>query len=113
MEFGKPTTTVAQSKSGSCREEGRRSRAASAEAPDGNAEAFCLVGEVLADSRTWEDHDADRHSLEDSVVALERRGLVVSRPFGLEGYLRDLAGLGPAGCDAFGAPRTAAVQHDH
>ena len=37
---------------------GRRSRAA--EFPNGDAEAFRLVGEVVLDSRAREMHDADR-----------------------------------------------------
>ena len=51
--------------------------------------------------------------LQKLIVALEGRGLGVARPVGLEGDLRDLAAVGPAGCDALGALRCAAVQKHH
>ena len=59
------------------------------------------------------DQDADRQRLEHRVVALERRGLGVLGPVGLEGDLRHLAVIGPAGGDALGALRRSAVQEHH
>ena len=58
-------------------------------------------------------HDADRQDVQHLVVALERRGLGVLGPVGLEGDLRNLAVVGPAGGDALGALRRAAVQQHH
>ena len=52
-------------------------------------------------------------SARSSVVALEGRGLAVAIPVGLEGDLRDLAAVGPAGGDALGATRRAAMQQNH
>ena len=76
---------------------GRRSRAA--EFPNGDAEAFRLVGKVVLDSRTREMHDADRHQFEHGVVAPERRRLGVLRPVRLESDLRYLAVNSPFGGD--------------
>ena len=58
-------------------------------------------------------HDADRQHFEHCVVALERRGLGVLGPVGLEGDLRHLAVVGPAGGDQLGALRRAAMQQHH
>lgn len=41
----------------------RRSRAALAKPPDGDAQNTGLVGEVLADAGTGEDDHSDRHHL--------------------------------------------------
>jgi len=92
---------------------GRRSRAAVPEPPDRNPELPRLVGEVLLDAGSGEDHDPDRQYLQHRVVTLEGRGLGVLRPIGLEGDLRHLAMVGPASSDFFGAFRTAAVQQHH
>ena len=53
------------------------------------------------------------HLGEKRVVALEGRGLAIAIPVGLEDDLRDLAVVGPAGGDALGAPRRAAMQKNH
>src|SRR5712671_7690003 len=55
----------------------------------------------------------DRQDGEHLIVAPEGRGLGVAGPVGLEGDLGDLAGVGPGGGDALGAPRGAAVQQHH
>jgi hypothetical protein len=75
------------------------------EFPNGDAELPRLVGQVLLIAGAGEDHDADRQHVEHLIVALERRCLGVFGPIGFEGDLRDLAVVGPAGCDAFGALR--------
>src|SRR3984893_9879006 len=84
-----------------------------AEVPDGDAELLGLVGEVCGNPRAREDHDADRQSFEHLVVALEGCGVAVPVPVGLEDDLWNFAIVGPAGGDALGAARTAAVQEDH
>src|SRR6202045_1965837 len=84
-----------------------------AEPPDRNAELLGLVGEVCGNPRAREDHDADRQSFEHLVVALEGCGVAVPVPVGLEDDLWNFAIVGPAGGDALGAARTAAVQEDH
>ena len=53
------------------------------------------------------------HDRQQLVVAAERSRLGVPVPVRLEGDLRDLAVLGPAGGDALGAARAAAVQQHH
>ncbi len=50
---------------------------------------------------------------QEMVVALEGRGLVMPVPIGPERNLRNLARVGPASGDAFGAGRRAAMQEDH
>src|SRR4051812_27068750 len=70
-----------------------------AETPDRDAAAFGLVGEVGGDTGTREGDNADRHRIEHAVVALERRRLAVAIPVRLEGDLRHLAIVGPAGGD--------------
>src|SRR5215218_581033 len=90
-----------------------RSRATRTKAPDRYAELARLVGEVLLDARPWEHDDADRQDFQDLVVALEGCGLGMTGPVGLERNVRDLAGVGPAGGDALGAGRRAAMQQDH
>jgi len=47
------------------------------------------------------------------IVALERRGVAMPRPIGLEHDLGDLAIVSPAGGDALGAMRAAAMQQHH
>src|SRR3546814_18962736 len=74
----------------------RRSRAASLpESEQRDAELAGLVGEVVLDARARKHDDADRQHVQHLIVALERRGLGVLRPVGLEGDLRHLAGVGP------------------
>src|SRR3546814_8599169 len=74
----------------------RRSRAASLpEIEQRDAELAGLVGEVVLDTRARKHDDADRQHVQHLIVALERRGLGVLRPVGLEGDLRHLAGVGP------------------
>ena len=76
---------------------------------NGNAEALGLVGEIAGDAGAGEDDDADGHDLEHAVVALEGRRLAVGGPVGLEGDLRHLAVIGPAGGGFLGAFRRAAM----
>ena len=56
---------------------------------------------------------ADRQDVEHLVVALERRGLRMLRPVGLEGDLRHLAVISPPGGEAFGPFRRSAMQQHH
>ena len=77
-----------------------------------DAEALGFVGEVVGDAGAGEDHEADGKRFEERVVALERRGLVVACPVGLEDDLADFAFLGPAGGDFLGAARRAAMEED-
>ena len=70
-----------------------------------NAEALRFVGEIAGDAGAGEDDDARGHDLEHAVVALEGSGLAVGGPVGLEGDLRDLAMIGPAGGRLLGALR--------
>ena len=84
-----------------------------AEAPDRNAHLAGLVGEVGGDAGAGEDDDADRQRFEHPVVALEGRGVAVAGPVGLEDDLWNFAMVGPAGGDALGAARAAAVQQHH
>ena len=90
----------------------RRLRAA-VELPDGDAELPRLVSEVGGDARTGEGDDADWQHIEHPVVALEGCRLGVPGPIGLEGDLRHLAIVGPAGGDALGALGRAAMQQHH
>src|SRR6266481_7496636 len=68
-----------------------------AEPPDRDAEPLGLVGEIGLDAGTREDDDADWHGIKHLIVALERCGLGVAGPIGLEGDLPDLTAVGPAG----------------
>src|SRR6267154_2040560 len=95
---GSPQTRVKQ----------RRSCGA-VELPDRDAELLGLVGEVRGDAGARKYDDPDRHHGEHLVVAPERCGLGMAGPVGLEGDLGDLAGVGPGGGGALGAPRAAAV----
>src|SRR6267143_1546314 len=76
---------------------GRRSRAP--EFPNGNAEAFRLVGKVVLDSRPREMHHADRQQFKHGVVASKRCCLSVLRPVRLESDLWYLAVNSPFGGD--------------
>ncbi len=87
----------------------RRLRAVVAEFPDRNAEFFRLVGQVGGDAGAGKNDDADGQDVQHLVIALERGGFGVAGPVGLEGDLRHLAAVGPAGGDAFGASGAAAV----
>ena len=60
-----------------------------------------------------EGDNADRQRLEHPVVALERCGVPVPGPVGLEDDLRHLAAVGPASGDTLGAFWRAAVQQHH
>ena len=80
---------------------------------DADAEPLGLVGEIVGDAGARENDDGLRHLGEKRVVALEGRGLAVAIPVGLEDDLRDLAAVGPAGGDALGAARRAAMQKNH
>src|ERR1700730_10451134 len=80
-----------------------RSASRFAEFPNGDAEAFRLVGEVVLDSRAREMHDADRQYFEHGVVASERCCLSMLRPVRLESDLWYLAVISPFGGDQLGA----------
>ena len=71
------------------------------------------IGEIVGDAGAGEDDDADRQGLQKLVVALERRGFGVAGPVGLESYLSDIAGVGPARGDELGALGRGAVQQNH
>src|SRR6185312_14415030 len=90
---------------------GRRSR--SAEFPNGDAEAFRLVGEVVLDSRAREMHDADRQQFEHGVVAPEGCCLGMLGPVRLERDLRHLPGGRPFGSDQLRTFWRAAMDQDH
>src|SRR3546814_1189892 len=91
----------------------RRSRAASLpEIEQRDAELAGLVGEVVLDARARKHDDADRQHVQHLIVALERRGLGVLRPVGLEGDMRHLAGVGPFCGYQFGTLRVFAMQQD-
>src|SRR5215510_10634175 len=90
-----------------------RQRSGAAVIPDWDAKLLRLVGEVRRDARAGEYDHTDREDLEDSVVALERRGPGVPVPVGLEDDLRHVAVISPAGGDAFRALGTAAMQQYH
>jgi len=81
--------------------------------PHRDAHLAGLVGEVGGDAGAGEDDDADRQGLQHLVVALEGRGVAVPRPVGLEDDLWNFAIVSPAGGDALGAARAAAVQEHH
>ena len=87
------------------------SRAASfrAKIEQRDTELSGLVREVVGDTRAWEHHDPDWHRLEQYVVALERRGVLVPVEVGLEGDLWHLALIGPAGGDSLGPLRRSAM----
>ena len=72
------------------------------ELQDRDAELFGLVGEVFLDAIAREDENAHGQHVQHGVVALEGCSLGMFGPIGLEGYLRDFAGLGPFGGDEFG-----------
>src|SRR5262249_57213416 len=80
-----------------------RQRSGAAVIPDWDAKLLRLVGEVRRDARAGEYDHTDREDLEDSVVALERRGPGVPVPVGLEDDLRHVAVISPAGGDALRA----------
>src|SRR5262249_46698527 len=90
-----------------------RQRSGAAAIPDWDAKLLRLVGEVCRDARAGEYDHTDREDLEDSVVALERRGPGVPVPIGLEDDLRHVAVISPAGGDAFRALGTDAMQQYH
>src|SRR5208337_1763967 len=94
-------------------QEKRRSRAALPMIENRNAEALRLVGEIAGDAGAGEDDDARGHDLKHVIVAFERRGLAVGGPVGLEGDLRDLAMIGPAGGGFLSALRRAAMDEHH
>lgn len=84
-----------------------------AEPPDRDAQPARLVGEIFSDSGAGENDNALWHRCQELVIPLERRGLGVARPVGLKDNLRHIALFGPAGGDALGPLRTAAMQQHH
>ena len=78
-----------------------------------DAELLRLVGEVGGDAGAGENDNARGQDFEDAVVALEGRRLAVAGPVGLEGDLRNLAAIGPAGGGLLGAFGAAAMDEDH
>jgi hypothetical protein len=60
-------------------------------------EAACLVAEIGLDAAAGCQQDADRKRLQHRIIALEGSRLCVSMPIRLEGDLRHLAMVGPAG----------------
>ena len=91
----------------------RRLRAVHPGPPDRDAEPAGLVGEVAWMPVPGKTRAPVGKAASICVVALERRGLGVLRPVRLEGDLRHLAVIGPAGGDALGALRRSAVQEHH
>src|SRR3546814_13395039 len=57
--------------------------------------------------------DADGQRVEHGSIALERGGVLVAGPVGLEDDLRDAAIVSPAGGDFLGALGTATVDQHH
>ena len=88
-------------------------RAARPMIENGNAELLRFVREIAGNAGTGKDDDAHRHDLEHTVVALERSGLTVAGPIGLERDLRDAALVGPAGGGLLGAFGRAAMDEHH
>ena len=82
----------------------RRRLSATGKLPDRHSELPRLVGEIALNAGAREDYDTDRQDFEHLIVALERRGLRVLRPIGLESDLRHLSIVGPLGGDEFGRP---------
>jgi hypothetical protein len=114
--YREPSRTVGTTRrdgSDQLRKEKRRLRAALPVIENGNAKAFRFVGEIAGDAGAGEDDDAGGHDLEHAVVALERSRLAVGGPVGLEGDLRHLAVIGPAGGGFLGAFRRAAMDQHH
>jgi len=87
---------------------GRLRGAVGGEAPHRDAHPAGLVGEVLGGAGAGESDDTDGQRLEQLVVALERGGIAMPRPVGLEDDLRHLAVVGPASGDALGTAGAAA-----
>ena len=82
------------------------------ESPHRDAELLGLVGEVGGDAGAGKHDDADRQRIEQAVVALEGSGAAFACPVGLEDDLRNLAIIGPAGGDALGTARAAALSEE-
>src|SRR5215468_2322403 len=92
---------------------GGRRLCAVTEGHDGDAELAGLVPEICLDAAIAEDKSSSGEAVEHKVVTLERRSLGVPVEVGLEGDLRDLAGVSPLGGDQLGALGEAAVEEDH
>src|ERR1700737_2464232 len=78
----------------SCAASCLRGRRLIAELPHRDAELAGLIGQVSGDARPREYDDPDRQYGKNLIVALERRGLGVTGPVGLEHDLWDLAIIG-------------------
>src|SRR5690606_11945491 len=85
----------------------------SAGLPHRNSEPAGPVAEIGLDAATGESRKADRQDLQQGIVAAEGRGLAVASPVRLEDELGNVAIVGPAGGDALGAFRGAAMQENH
>src|SRR3546814_3843429 len=78
-----------------------------------NAHLARLVGEIGADARARKMQHAGWQLFQQQVVTLERGGLGVPVPVGLESNRGDLAVARPAVGDVLGAARGAAVEQNH
>src|SRR3546814_6546645 len=75
----------------------RSSAALMPEVPALDAHRLGLVVQIVLDAGAGQDDDASRQGFQERIVALERRGLLVPVPVGLEGDLRHVALIGPEG----------------
>src|SRR3546814_12755084 len=95
-------------------DERRRSRAAEMpEVPALDAHGLGLVVEIVLDAGARQDDDPGGQGFQHRIVALERRGLLVPVPVGLERDLRHLALIGPEDGDLLAARRRCAIRQDH
>src|SRR3546814_5652259 len=83
------------------------------EVPALDAHRLGLVVQIVLDAGAGQDVDASRQCVQERVVGLELRGLLVPVPVGLEGDLRDVALIGPEGSDLLAARRRCPVRQDH
>src|SRR3546814_20620050 len=82
------------------------------EVPALDAHRLGLVVQIVLDAGAGQDDDASRQGFQERIVALERRGLLVPVPVGLDGDLRPVVLLGPAGSDLLAARRRCPVGPD-
>src|SRR3546814_20392461 len=94
-------------------DERRRARAAEMpEIPALDSHRFRLVVEIILDTGARQDDDACGQGVQHRIVALERSGLLVPVPVGLERDLRHIALIGPEGGDLLAACRRCAMRQD-